>query len=110
MKIISEYVFAAMFYLASGFSFYIGSPGAGVILACIGAYFPTREFINEIIFAIWTDWKINNMMKMIWTIFSGVCLMCAIGLITFNFQGFLAGFLGVCMLSMFNTINENNPQ
>lgn len=109
MKIISEYVFASMFYLASGFSFYIGSQGAGMVLACLGAYFPTREFINEIVFAI-KDWKINNMMKVIWTVFAGVCLMCGIGLITFNFQGFLGGFLGVCMLSMFNTINEKNSQ
>jgi len=100
MKLISEYLFAAMFFLASGLSFSIGSVGAGIVCAALGTYFPIREAINEM-YEMICSFPHPRLVKIF--LFGGglFCLSSVIHLIYLDLTH-LVGILGIAALVYFH--------
>tara|TARA_Y100000310_G_scaffold332599_1_gene408498 strand:+ start:789 stop:1112 length:324 start_codon:yes stop_codon:yes gene_type:complete len=101
MKLLSEYLFAAMFFLASGLSFSIGSAGAGIVCGLLGVYFPLRELINELDVTIrnWTSFP--RKMKIIWMAFALISCAGLFQLVYLDLAG-LFGILGIAFIVYIN--------
>jgi len=96
MKLISEYIFAAMFFVASGLSFYIGSNGAGIVCAALGVYFPTRAGINEL-YAMISNWNISRAKKLVLFVLGIISFSSVFHLILLELTH-LFGILGIALL------------
>jgi len=98
MKMVSEYLFAGLFYLATVTSWLFGEIGAGFIILCLGVYFPTRNLINELLHAV-NEWDVTPNMKFLWGAMSMLLMIMPLKLLVFDIPAFFIGFLGVCLMS-----------
>ena len=95
---ISEYLFAGLFYLATVTAWMFDEIGAGFIILCLGVYFPTRSLINELLNAV-KSWDINPTMKFLWGAMSMLLMIMPLKLLVFDLPGFFVGLLGIGLMA-----------
>ena len=97
MLALNEYLYAGVFFLATGILFKTGWLGAAVIALLLGIYFPHRSFMNELFHSI-EQTRIKNKQK-IFLYVSGFCLsVCPLSLIVGLFWPFGIGAVLVLLV------------